>query len=330
MSATTHRFEPASEGRIDRMIADALPELSRTQARKLVEAGKVTVDGRVLERPAQTVSAGSDVLVELPVVPHLDLLAREVSLSVIFEDEETLVIDKAAGLVVHPAPGLEGVTLVDVVRAHYPEVREIDDTYRTGVVHRLDRDTSGVMVFAKSAMAQDLLKAQWREREPVKIYLALALGVVEPREGIIEAPLGPDPTRPRRRAVVEDGQSARSQFRVLEQYGTEAALLEVQIYTGRTHQIRVHLAAIGYPVIGDYLYGKPSELIGRQALHAWRLTFALASTGERRTFEAAVAPDLRAAVLALRERYGVAPVLELGPAVVETDEAASEIEAVAP
>ncbi|MEZ4501008.1 MAG: RluA family pseudouridine synthase [Dehalococcoidia bacterium] len=303
MSERVRHFRALESGRIDRVVAAALPELSRAQARKLVEGGHVSVDGASVEKPAQEVAAGLDVRVELPVLPQLDLLAADVPLEVLYEDEETLVIDKAPGLIVHPAPGIEGVTLVDVVRARYPEVREIDDSYRTGIVHRLDRDTSGVMALAKSAVAQDLMKDQWREREPVKVYLAIAEGRMDPPDGIIEAPLGPDPSRPARRAVIEGGQSARSQFRTLEQFGDEAALLEVRIFTGRTHQIRVHLQAIGHPVLGDTMYGQASDVIGRQALHASRLTFTLASTGETRTFEAPLPKDFASALETLRARH---------------------------
>ena len=166
------------------------------------------------------------------------------------------------------------------------------------------------MVFAKSAVALELLKKQWRERETLKLYLALVEGRVEPPEGIIEAPLGPDPDDPRRRAVVEGGQAARSQYRVREQYEDEAALLEVQIFTGRTHQIRVHLAAIGHPVVGDRVYGATSRLIQRQALHACRLGFTLASTGEWREFEAPMPEDMRRAAQTLRARHGISTAME--------------------
>ena len=192
------------------------------------------------------------------------------------------------------------------MRARYPEVREIDASNRGGIVHRLDRDTSGVIALAKSEASQFALKEQWRNRETEKYYLALVEGVVDPPEGIIEAPLGPDPEDPRRRAVVEDGQYARSQYRVLEQYGHDAALLEVQIFTGRTHQIRVHLEAIGHPILGDLMYGRPSDLIERQALHAWRLGFTLASNGARREFIAPLPDDMREAIRRLRARHHVA------------------------
>ncbi|MEE8422816.1 MAG: RluA family pseudouridine synthase [Dehalococcoidia bacterium] len=312
MSAPRRRFTAPETARLDRLVAAALPELSRSQARRLIEDGGVAVDDAVVTRARHPTNEGATIDVELPVVPDLDLLAADVPLHVLYEDEETLVIDKAPGLIVHPAPGVKGVTLINVVRARYPEVREIDGD-RPGVVHRLDRDTSGAMVFAKSETAAQMLKDQWRERETLKRYLALVEGAVDPPEGVIEAALGPDPTNPRRRAVVEDGQSARSHFRVLEQYGDEAALVEVEIHTGRTHQIRVHMAAIGHPVCGDALYGHRSTLIDRQALHAVRLGFTLASTGEWREFEAPVPDDIGHAIETLRARHGVEPA-RVGPA----------------
>ena len=307
MSAPRRSFTANRRDRLDRLVAEELVELSRSQARRLIEDGRVAVNAAVATKAGLFVGESATVTVELPVVPDLDLLAGDVPLHIVFEDEETLVIDKEPGLVVHPAPGLRGVTLINAVRARYPEVREIDDGDRPGVVHRLDRDTSGVMVFAKSAAAVTVLKEQWRERETLKIYLALVEGGIDPLEGIVEAELGPDPANPRRRAVVERGQAARTHYRRLEQYGDEAALLEVQIFTGRTHQIRVHLAAIGYPVVGDLLYGHASELIARQALHASRLGFTLASTGEWREFEAPMPEDMRRAIETLRAHHELPP-----------------------
>lgn len=303
--ALVHHFVAPAEGRLDRLVADELPTLSRTRARRLIEEGGVRLAGVRATHASQLAVPGEAIEVTLP-EPAAELDTSESHLVVLYEDEHTLVIDKDPGLVVHPAPGLAEVTLVDIVRARYPEVREIDDGDRPGIVHRLDRETSGVMVVAKSAEAQFMLKEQWRDREPMKVYLALVEGAVSPSAGIIEAPLGPDPMRPGRRAVIEGGQSARSEYRVLEQYGAEAALLEVHIYTGRTHQIRVHMAAVGYPVLADAQYGRTSEHIDRQALHAWRLGFTLASTGERRTFEAPLREDMARAIEVLRARHGVA------------------------
>lgn len=310
--AEVRRFEVRAEDRLDRAVSLAVPSLSRTQARKWVEDGRVLVDGAPVRKASTLVTAGQIVEVETPSSPATDPRAREVPLSVIYEDEHTLILDKQAGLVVHPADGLDEITLIEAVAAQYPEVREIDDSDRGGVVHRLDRDTSGVIVLAKSAEAQYILKEQFRLRETSKAYLALVEGRHDPVEGIIDAPLGADPAALYRRAVVEGGQSARSQYRVLEQYGDEAALLEVRIFTGRTHQIRVHMAAVGHPVVGDAVYGQASEHIRRQALHAWRLGVTLASNGAWREFVAPLPEDMRGAVRALRGRHPVRPAAEIG------------------
>ncbi len=299
-------FEVEADGRLDRAVVAAMPELSRSQVRRLIEEGHVRVAGQESPKAATAVVAGAVLEVAPPVVPNLDLVAEDVPLDILYEDEETLVLNKQAGIIVHPRPGMNAVTLINAVRVRYPEVMAIDDTDRGGIVHRLDRDTSGAIALAKTAASQGALKEQWRNRETLKVYLALVEGFVTPVEGIIDAPLGPDPIDHRRRAVIEDGQTARSQYRLLEQYGEEAALLEVQIFTGRTHQIRVHLQAIEHPVLGDVMYGQPSTLIRRQALHASQLGFTLASTGEWREFIAPVAEDFAKAVRTLRSKHLVA------------------------
>jgi 23S rRNA pseudouridine1911/1915/1917 synthase len=308
-------FQVQTEDRLDRAVVAAMPELSRSQARRLIEEGRVRVAGQEFPKAATAVPAGAVFEVSPPVVPNLDLVAEDVPLDVLFEDEETLVLNKQPGLIVHPRPGMNAVTLLNAVRVRYPEVLEIDDSDRGGIVHRLDRDTSGAIALAKSEAAQGALKEQWRNRETLKVYLALAVGRVMPPEGVIEAPLGPDPADPRRRTVIEDGQTARSQYAVVEQYGDEAALLEVQIFTGRTHQIRVHLQAIGHSVMGDGMYGQPSALIGRQALHASRLGFTLPSTGEWREFEAPVPEDFAQVVRMLRSKHLVTARADEVPAV---------------
>ncbi|MEX2446769.1 MAG: RluA family pseudouridine synthase [Dehalococcoidia bacterium] len=300
------------QDRLDRVVTAAMPPLSRSQARRLIEEGHVQVEGVTAARASTVVPAGAQIRVAQPVVADLEAAARDVPLHVLYEDEETLVLDKQPGIIVHPREGVPEVTLIHAVRARYPEVRLIDESDRGGVVHRLDRDTSGVIVFAKSEASQYTLKEQWRQRETTKQYLAIVEGDVEPAEGIIDAPLGPDPTDPRRRAVVERGQSARSSYRVLEQYGDEAALLLVRIYTGRTHQIRVHMQAVGHPVIADRLYGQESSHIDRQALHAWRLGVTLASNGATKEFVAPMPDDLRHAVRALRARHHATPSKQIG------------------
>lgn len=304
-------FIAAVDGRLDLAVVSHLPALSRSQVRRLIADGKVQVNGAPVAKAGTAIPAGSLVRVEEPTLGDMDLASSEIPLDVIYEDEETLVLNKQPGLVVHPREGLQEATLINAVRSRYPRVREIDDTDRGGIVHRLDRDTSGVIALAKSEESQAVLKAQWRARETEKTYLALVEGVLDPPEGIIEAPLGADPDDPRRRAVVEAGQYARSQYRLLEQYGDEAALVMIRIFTGRTHQIRVHMLAIGHPVVGDFQYGQTSGRIGRQALHAWRLGFTLASNGAWRIFEAPLPQDLRTAIDGLRADHGVRPAFEI-------------------
>lgn len=296
-------FVVTEVNRLDRAVVAAMPELSRSQIRRFIEEGLVEVAGTVATRPAHSVRVGDAITVIEPVVPDLDWQSADVPLEVIFEDEETLVLNKPAGIIVHPTPGSNDVTLINAVRARYPEVRDIDDTGRGGIVHRLDRDTTGVIALARSQAAQFALKQQWKDRETLKRYTAIVEGWVDPTEGMIETQLGPAPHDPRRQAVVEQGRTARTEFHVVEQFGDEAALVDVRIYTGRTHQIRVHMAAIGHPVIGDWLYGKPSELIDRQALHARLLGISLPSSGEWREFEAPLPADIQAALDSLRLRH---------------------------
>ena len=298
------RFTADAEERLDVLVAERLPHLSRSQVQRLIDAGHADVDGAARTRPGRRVRAGAEIALRLPTAPDLDALAADCGLDVLYEDEELLVINKQAGLLVHPVRGRPAVTLIHVVRAHRPEVAAIAGA-RSGLVHRLDRDTTGAIAFAKTEAARDLLRAQWKARETLKVYHAVAEGFVEPAAGRIDAPLGPDPADPTRRVVAEDGEPAFSEYRVLEQYGDEAALVEVRILTGRTHQIRVHLEAIGHPVLADGVYGRPSPRVARQALHARRLGLCLPSTGEWREFVAPLPDDVAAAVAALRADHGV-------------------------
>ena len=299
------RFTADATERLDHLVGEQLMHLSRSQVQRFIGAGHVEVDGRPLTRPGRRVRAGAEISVRLPTTPDLDALAAEAEFEVLYEDEELLVVNKPAGLLVHPVQGRPAVTLVHIVRAHRPEVADIGGS-RSGLVHRLDRDTSGAIAFAKTEAARDLLRAQWKARETLKVYHAIAEGFVEPAAGRIDAPLGPDPVDPTRRVVAERGDPAFSEYRVLEQYGDEAALVEVRILTGRTHQIRVHLEAIGHPIIGDSLYGPESARIPRQALHAHRLGLCLPSTGEWREFVAPPPVDVEGAIVALRDDHGVA------------------------
>ena len=208
-----------------------------------------------------------------------------------------LVIDKPAGLPVHPAPGHPAHTLVNAILAYLSVPPDTDDPLRPGIVHRLDMDTSGVMLVARNRIAQANLVEQFKTRSVVKVYLVLVKGHLAPERGVIEAPIGRDTRNRKRMAVVTEdrGRPARTRYQVLK-YSDDYSLLEVTPETGRTHQIRVHLAAIGHPVVGDAAYGVKSTLLSRQFVHASRLGFCLPSTGEYVEFEAALPSDIEKAL----------------------------------
>ncbi|MDY6907808.1 MAG: RluA family pseudouridine synthase [Chloroflexota bacterium] len=283
--------------RLDRYVADECADLSRSSVQRLIEEGLVTVNGRAA-RAGLKLNAGDRIVVMAPPPQATVPQPEAIPLRIVYEDGDVLVVDKPAGLTVHPAPGHPEHTLVNAVLAHCPDLGGTGSDARPGIVHRLDRDTSGLMVVAKSERAYRSLTEQMRSRTVTKRYLALVEGHLSPEQGIIEAALGRDPQRRMRMAVVSQGREAVTRYRVIE-YLDGRTLLEVTPETGRTHQIRVHLAAIGHPVVGDQVYGSRSPLVARQFLHAWRLGFELPGSGERAEFEAALPSDLEAALKGL-------------------------------
>jgi 23S rRNA pseudouridine1911/1915/1917 synthase len=218
----------------------------------------------------------------------------------VYEDDDLLVVDKPPGIVVHPAPGHPDHTLANAILPHLTTVGDTDDWQRPGIVHRLDKDTSGLIIVAKTGPAHLNLTTQFKNHQVSKVYLALVSGRVTPDDGVIEAPVGRDRSHRERMAVVDagHGREARTKFHVLRHAGNYS-LLEVRPETGRTHQIRVHLAAIGHAVVGDRIYGTRSPLVDRQFLHAHRLRFHLPSTGQPVEFQSALPPDLEAALKAI-------------------------------
>ena len=285
--------------RIDTLIARRLPELSRSHVRKLIDAGFVTIDGR-LPKPSEKPPLGAQLRVQIPPPEEMTLEPEDIPLTIIYQDADIIVVDKPPGLTVHPGPGHPGGTLVNALLSVVPDLQGISGTLRPGIVHRLDKDTSGLIVVAKNDRAMRTLQAQLKERLVHKTYIALVEGVPDPREGMIEAPLGRHPKNRKKQAVVAGGREATTRYRVQEALPGNRALLEVEPVTGRTHQIRVHLAAIGHAIVGDALYGKRSNVVGRQFLHAARLGFNMPS-GRQVDFESPLPPDLRAALADLRE-----------------------------
>ena len=278
--------------RLDKYVAERCSDLSRTQAQKLVSDGLVTVNDQVAKAGLK-LSVGDRVKITLPSPPIDPLSPEAIPLSIVYEDDDLLVVDKPAGLAVHPAPGHPNHTLINAILAHVPNLPESDDSKRPGVVHRLDKDASGLMMVAKNKEAQFNLIGQFKARSVAKAYLVLVKGQLTPDDGVIEAPLGRNPRHRKRMAVVAEGEGreARTNYHVLRHVG-DYSLIEVRPETGRTHQIRVHLSAIGYPVFGDKVYGSKSDKLPRLFLHACRLGFKLPSSGEYKEFTSKLPADV--------------------------------------
>ena len=292
---------PVSDIRLDKYLTRVLPEYSRAHLQKLIVQGSVLVNGQIT-RASRRLNAGDVVTVEIPPSPSRPL-PEPVTLAVVYEDEDVLVIDKPPGLTTHPAPGHPDRTLVNAVLAHCPDLsKSISDVMRPGIVHRLDKDTSGLIVIAKNDPARDYLVAQFKSRAVTKGYLVLVKGRLSPEQGTIEAPIGRDPHHRRRMAIMEEGKEASTRYQVREYIGNHT-LVEVKPVTGRTHQIRVHLSAIGYPVVGDTTYGVRSPHLARQFIHAYRLGFRLPSSGEYREFTCPLPADLERALKNV-DRFG--------------------------
>jgi 23S rRNA pseudouridine1911/1915/1917 synthase len=284
---------PVPNIRLDKYLTQALPQFSRAYLQKLIEQGYVLVNGQ-RAKASQRLNKVDRVTVELPPLP-VHPVAEPIPLTIIYEDGDILVIDKPAGLTVHPAPGHPIHTLVNAALAHCPGLSMSSDLMRPGIVHRLDKDTSGLMVIAKNDPAREYLAAQFKSRTVTKGYLVLVKGRLSPEQGIIEAPIGRDPHNRRRMAIVEAGKEATTKYQV-RKYLDNYTLIEVTPLTGRTHQIRVHLSAIGYPVIGDPIYGIKSAHINRQFIHAYRLGFRLPSNKQYQEFTSPLPVDLEQAL----------------------------------
>jgi len=279
--------------RLDKYLTQVLPQFSRAYLQKLIGQGYILVNGQKA-KVNQRLNKADRITVELPPSPAHPL-AEPISLAIVYEDEDILVIDKPAGLTVHPAPGHPSHTLVNAVLAHYPGLATSNELIRPGLIHRLDKDTSGLIVIAKSDFAREYLAAQFKNRTVTKGYLVLVKGRLSPEQGVIEAPIGRDPRSRRKMAIVKTGKEASTQYQV-RKYLDNYTLVEVAPLTGRTHQIRVHLSAIGYPVVGDPVYGIKSAHLNRQFIHAYRLGFRLPSTEQYQEFTSPLPIDLEQAL----------------------------------
>lgn len=287
--------------RLDRYVAQTLATLSRSYVQQLIDDEHIQVNQQSA-RASQILRPGDVVTVWIPPAQATELIPEDLPLSIVYADEQVVVVDKAAGMVVHPSPGHNTGTLVHALLARYPDMR-ITGTLRPGIVHRLDVGTSGLLVVARTDQAMQSLTTQQKARQMHKVYLAVVEGRVKAPVGLIDAPLGRHPTDRKRQAIIPDGREARTRYKVLEELGNYT-LIEAVLETGRTHQIRVHFASLHHPVLADPLYGprKPRATFGlqRQFLHAHKLGFTHPTDGTWREYTSPLPPDLAAALAKLR------------------------------
>jgi 23S rRNA pseudouridine1911/1915/1917 synthase len=297
------QFKNRQQQRLDHFLSACLPELSRSRLQALIGDGRVTVDGSVARKNGKMLVDGSSIRVEVTPRPSPQAVGEKIDLEIVFEDINVLLVNKPAGMVVHPAAGHPGGTLVNAALGYEPSMRGGRDELRPGIVHRLDKGTSGLIVMAKNDAAHRWLQGQFRLRQVQKTYLALVDGQPPTRSGRVDAPIGRDPAHRKQMAVVaaDKGREAITEFKTLESFGRHT-YLELHPITGRTHQIRLHCKFLKCPVVGDTVYGvrPPTLPINRHFLHAARLAVTLPGENEPRTFEAALPGELEGILTQLR------------------------------
>jgi len=294
MDPQTFTFATNRPGeRLDRVLSELLPDLSRAHIQRLIKKGEITVKGTTVVKPSTRLDGGETVTINIPPVEPQPLLAERIPLDIIYQDDEVVVVNKPAGMVVHPATGHNSGTLVNALLAHVPQLALVGGTRRPGIVHRLDKDTSGLIVVALTEVTRLAIKAQFQERTVRKSYLALVEGVLSPPEGMIDAPVGRSKHRRKRMAVTRDGREAQTEYHTLEAYDAHTLVMAFP-KTGRTHQIRVHFAFLGHPLVGDQVYGRRKQTVPlkRQFLHAQHITFTLPASGRELTLTAPLPGDL--------------------------------------
>jgi 23S rRNA pseudouridine1911/1915/1917 synthase len=297
------RFDKKTPERLDKFLVELLQEFSRSRIQGLIEDGFVDVNGRAAKKAGQTLESGFQVTVRIPPPAPTELVAEEIPLDIVFENDDLIVVNKPAGMVVHPAAGHSSGTLVNAVLGYEPQIEGIGGEERPGVVHRLDKETSGLILLAKNERAHHWLQDQFRLRKVDKTYLALVDGKPPTPSGRVEAHIGRDPSHRKRMAIVPEsrGRQAISEYKTVESF-RDHTLLEFHPHTGRTHQIRLHCAFLGCPIVGDEVYGrkKPSVEIDRHFLHAYRLKIVLPGEKEPGIFEAPLPNELEQVLTILR------------------------------
>jgi 23S rRNA pseudouridine1911/1915/1917 synthase len=298
-------FEKEEKERLDVFLTECLPEFSRSRIQGLIRDGSVCVGGEPVTKTGRDLETGERVEIRIPAPVPSGLVPENIHLDIIFENYDLLVVNKPAGMVVHPSPGHNSGTLVHAVLGHVPGLEGIGGEERPGIVHRLDKETSGLIMIAKNERAHRWLQDQFRNRTVEKKYLALVDGKPPTPSGRVEAPIGRNSTHRKLMSVVplEKGRSAVSEYRTLESFPAYT-LLEVHPLTGRTHQIRVHMAFLGCPVVGDTVYGKKTATLklGRHFLHAIKLKIILPGEKEPKVFEAGLPEELKKALEEVRSK----------------------------
>ncbi len=301
----TFRFEKEDKQRLDVFLTACLPEFSRSRIQGLIKNGFVKVEAETVTKAGRDLGVGEQIEIRIPPPVPSGLVAEDIPLDIVFENEDLVVVNKPAGMVVHPSPGHDSGTLVHAALGYIPELEGIGGEERPGIVHRLDKDTSGLIVIAKNERAHRWLQEQFKSRKVEKIYLALVDGKPPTPAGRVEAPIGRNTTHRKLMAVVplDKGREAVSEYRTLESFPAHT-LLEVHPLTGRTHQIRVHMAFLGCPVAADMVYGKrkPTVDLDRHFLHAHKLKIVIPGEKQARIFESSLPHELQFVLEHLRKK----------------------------
>ncbi|MER2225423.1 MAG: RluA family pseudouridine synthase [Carnobacterium sp.] len=272
-------------GRLDKVLTDLLPSITRSHIQQWIKEGNVSVNGEKLKANYK-VQSGDEIAIIEPELVSLEVLAEDIPIEIVYQDEDVVVVNKAQGMVVHPSAGHQTGTLVNALMHHITDLSGINGTIRPGIVHRIDKDTSGLLMVAKNDAAHEKLAAQLKDKTSLREYIALVHGVIPHEKGTIDAPLGRSKQDRKKQDIIDGGRAAVTHFTVLERF-KDFTLVSLKLETGRTHQIRVHMKYIGYPLAGDPIYGPRKTLEGKgQFLHATTLGFKHPTSGEFLTFEA--------------------------------------------
>ncbi|MDO9088068.1 MAG: RluA family pseudouridine synthase [Anaerolineaceae bacterium] len=298
------KFTSPNPLRLDKFLVEKFPDFSRSRLQNFIHNGFVLVNGKQVIKGGLSLESGDEISISIPPIKGSNLIPEEIPLDIIFENDDMMVVNKQAGMVVHPASGHLSGTLVHAALNHAPELEGIGGEHRPGVVHRLDKDTSGLILIAKNDKAHRFLQDQFRKRSVQKTYYALTDGFPPTPVGRIEAPIGRDPSHRKKMAIVplSRGREAVTEYKTIEKYENHS-LIAAYPHTGRTHQIRIHLAFLGCPILGDRIYGRRKILLeaNRQMLHAYQIEIVLPGEDSPRLFQAPLPDDMNQIILELRQ-----------------------------